>query len=284
MPRTQSRRKKLNEKRRNLVLSVFSYVPVNTIQANIITGSGWKLHSAPPRSIPQILQCLNCQPGCGLGYLQPVGGSSGTRQDDCGRPWGWKKGSSILLTLCYSQSLYKTISISGQTLALYLTQFWGLHPALPLLVHFAASRGISTASLFGRVLIWRFQRPISPPAPSPGLDASPSPEGSWQCNIVPHSRGQEVGSLARILWMTWVLSPLTFPDPVAVNIHLVDGELHWAAMPGEQKWTSRHVQAGSISSPQEFIYGISRDLFPLSEYIIMQSIHLYIIPCKQGPI
>lgn len=59
----------------------------------------------------------------------------------------------------YSQSSYKTISSSGQSLALYLTDFWGLQPALPLLVHFS---GISTPSLSGRELIRRFET-VPPP-------------------------------------------------------------------------------------------------------------------------
>lgn len=112
----------------------------------------------------------------------------------------------------YSQSWYKNISSSGQSLALYLTDFWGLQPALPLLVHFS---GISTASLSGRELIRRFET-LS--APSPGLVASPRARSSTFQGLV--------GSLAGISWMAWVLSPLTFPDPAAVNIHVVDAGLH----------------------------------------------------------
>lgn len=139
-------------------------------------------------------------------------------------------------------------------LPLRLTEGFGLHPAQALLVHFSARRGISTASPqavqpFGRAPICGFQSPKSTPAPSPDLDASPSPEGckgngSWNCPeqgfpICQRAHGKAPWQGGRVSGMNIVLqplrltwphrvrgsSPLTFPDRVALNMHLVDAGL-----------------------------------------------------------
>lgn len=140
-------------------------------------------------------------------------------------------------------SLHKPISSSGEISPLHLTGVFGSHPAQAPLVPFAARRRISTASSQA-VQGFNLQTWMLPPHRPEGMVPGSAVSKGFPsaCELMERLLGKEVAYLARTLFCIPCrrhshaevrgLSPLTFPDPVAMNIHLVDVGLHWAAMPG----------------------------------------------------
>lgn len=201
-----------------------------------------------------------------------------TRQDDCGRPWGWDKVSCILFSLSDSQSLYKTVRSSGEILLLCLTEIFGLHPAqcVSLQKEGSALHTPRQLSNVAGIQPAGFRALNLPLSPHQTWMLPPDQRMLWARDSNPHPPvSSEKGNLARRshFWHEHCAAdpagdmavtsptPLTFPGPLTVHIHSVDVGFCWAPCQGEPVWASRYLQAGSVSSPQEFIYGISRGLF-----------------------